>query len=151
MRVDVAVTVGAPSEAVWSVVSDIEGATTTLSAVEEIEVVENPGEGLLGFKWRETRTIFGKRATETMWITEVEDGVGYVTEARSHGSIYRTRVRVDEEPGGTRLSMTFAAQPVSLGAKVLSTLLGFVMKRSVRSALLKDLRDIKAAVESRQR
>lgn len=38
---------------------------------------------------------------ETIWIPDVDDGSGYTTEARTHGSIYRTDVRVSDTGGGT--------------------------------------------------
>jgi len=35
-----------------------------------IEVLEKPDAGFVGFKWKETRKMFGKEATEIMWITD---------------------------------------------------------------------------------
>ena len=149
MNTDVEVTIAAPRDVVWSLVSDIENSAAVLPAIEEVEILERPGAGLLGLKWRETRTIFGKTATETMWVTDVEEGRSYTAEARSHGSIYRTTIRLDDLSGGTRLRMEFSARPVSFGAKLASLLLGFLMRRSVRQALQKDLEDLKRAAEAR--
>lgn len=150
MKVTAEVTTPAPREAVWSVVTDIEGSAETLSGVEEVEVLERPGAGLLGLRWRETRTMMGKRAIETMWITSVEEGSRYVTEARSHGSEYRTVVRVDDAPGGgTRLAIDFSAEARTPLAKVMAWLLGPVMRRSVASLLRKDLEELAAAARAR--
>lgn len=149
MNVDASVTINAPVDAVWSVATDIEGSQRTISGIEEVEILERPSPGIRGLKWKETRTIAGKKAVETMWITDVEEKSYYVTEARSHGSIYRTRVSVSESGGRTTLSMAFTAEPVSTLAKVFSTLLGPLMKRSIKKAFQKDLEDLKAAAESR--
>jgi carbon monoxide dehydrogenase subunit G len=150
MSVEVAVTVDAPRRHVWRTVTDIEHAARTISAIEEIEVLEKPPHGLLGLKWRETRTLFGKSATETMWVTEVDEPSYYATEARSHGSIYRTEIHLADQNGGTRLSMTFGAEAQTLGARVMSTVFGFLMNRSLEKALLQDLQDLKRAAESRE-
>jgi carbon monoxide dehydrogenase subunit G len=151
MRVDVAVTIAAPRAEVWSMISGIEEAANTISGIDEIEVLERPERGILGLKWRETRTLYGRTATETMWITAVEEGSYYTTEARSHGAVYRTNVRVADAPGGTRLSMEFTAEPQTLAARLMSAALGFMIRKSVRKALLQDLEDVKAAADSPRR
>ncbi len=148
IRVPVAVTVKAPKRVVWSLISDVEGSASTISGIEEIEILERPTSGLLGLKWRETRTLYGKSATETMWITEVDEGSHYRTEARSHGSIYRTDVRVADAPGGTVLRMELTAEATTVPAKILSVALGGMIRRSVGKALLRDLEDVKRAAES---
>ena len=150
MHVDVEVTVNAPAADVWAVVTDIPNAAENMSGVEDVEVLDRPPEGLVGLKWKETRTIGGKSATETMWITDVEEEAYYTTEARSHGSIYRTDIRLTNAPDDTLLSMHFTAETQTLGAKILSAVLGFIIKRSVKKALRKDLEDLKAAAELRQ-
>ena len=144
------VLIEAPPSVVWSIVTDIEGSASTISAIESIEVLERPERGIRGLKWRETRTMFGKQATETMWITAVDEGSSYTTEARSHGSIYRTLVAVDEAAGGARLRMEFSAEATTLLARILSLALGPLISRSVRSALLKDLEDIRDAAQARR-
>lgn len=150
MSVEVALTVDAPRQHVWHTVSDIEHAASTISAIEKIEVLERPSDGLLGLKWRETRRLFGKTATETMWVTEVDDCSYYATEARSHGSIYRTKIHLADRDGGTRMSITFGAEAQTLGARVMSIVFGFLMNRSIKKALLQDLQDLKQAAESRE-
>lgn len=92
----------------------------------------------------------GKKAVETMWITEAEEQSYYTAEARSHGAIYRSRVGLAEETGGrTTLSMSLSAEPVSFAAKVMGMVFGPLIKASVRKAFLHDLQDIKTAAESR--
>jgi uncharacterized membrane protein len=148
VTVDVAVSVDAPKERVWRVVTDIENSARTISAIDAIEVLERPDAGLLGLKWRETRTMFGKTATEVLWVTDVDEGTSYVTEARSHGSVYRTRIGLSGDGGAVRLGMEFRAEPQSFGARVASVVFGPVMKRTVRKALLGDLEEVKRAAEA---
>jgi uncharacterized membrane protein len=148
-HITVEVEIKAPKHVVWSLISDIEGSPTTISGIDQVEVLERPAVGLPGLKWKETRTLYGKSATETMWITEADEGSYYMTEARSHGSIYRTEVRVGEAPDGTVLRMEFAAEPTTVVAKILSVALGWLIRRSVGKALRQDLEDVKRAAEMR--
>ncbi|MEX2530878.1 MAG: SRPBCC family protein [Gemmatimonadota bacterium] len=149
MKVDLVVRVNAPKDAVWRIVSDIENAEHIVSGIDRVEVLEKPASGLSGLKWRETRTLFGKTAVETMWITEAVEGSHYRTEARNHGAVYRSRVYVEEYgESGTCLGMTFQAEAHTFAAKLASLLLAPLMKGATRKALLQDLEDIKAASES---
>ena len=63
--------------------------------------------GLVGLKWTETRLMFGKQATETMWITDAEENDYYQTRAESHGSIYISRLEIKDSGDGTELTMSF--------------------------------------------
>lgn len=147
MRVTVETEIGAPLMDVWRVVTDIENAAATIKAIQKIEVLERPQSGVAGLKWRETRTMFGKAATEVMWVTEAVEGSHYLTRAESHGSVYKTRVALEDRRGKTGLVMTFEGEPQSLGAKIMWGLTGFLFKGATRKALAKDLADIKAALE----
>lgn len=147
MRVTVETEIDAPRMEVWRLVTDIENATATIRAIQKIEVLERPRTGFVGFKWRETRTMFGKAATEVMWVTSAEEGAHYDTRAESHGSVYKTRVALSERNGKTSLTMTFEGEPQSLGARIMWGLTGFLFKGATRKALAKDLADIKAALE----
>lgn len=147
MRVQVDVMIDAPRDEVWRLVSDIENASGVISGIEDVEVLERPASGMRGLKWRETRTIFGKTAVETMWVTDADEGSFYTTEARSHGSIYRTKVSLTGTDGGIRLAMDFRGEGETLGAKLLSLLFAPLMKSAARKALQRDLEDVKAAAE----
>lgn len=147
MRVTVETEIGAPLLEVWRLVTDIENAVATIKAIQKIEILERPQSGVVGLKWRETRTMFGKAATEVMWVTDAVEGSHYDTRAESHGSVYKTRVALENRNGRTGLVMTFEGEPQTLGAKIMWGLTGFLFKGATRKALAKDLADIKAALE----
>jgi carbon monoxide dehydrogenase subunit G len=147
MDLTVSIDIQAPVDRVWQAITDIEHAKDRITSIEAIEVLERPASGLVGFKWRETRTMFGKQATEVMWVTAETPGRSYDVRAESHGAIYRSTMAVEPSAGGTRLSFTFGAEPVSFGARVMTVLLGWMMAGATRKALRKDLEDIKASVE----
>lgn len=147
MHVEVKVPVKATRHDVWKKVTDIENAAETISGIEKVEILNKPSEGIVGLKWMETRTLFGKTATETMWITDAAEDNYYLTEAQSHGAIYRSKIQVSDQDGTTYLSMDFDAEPQSLGGKMLSVIMGFMFRGATKKALLQDLNDVKSAVE----
>lgn len=148
MRVGAEVDVAAPKHVVWNIITNIDEAQHTITAIEKIEVLERPPQGLLGLKWRETRTMFGKTAIEVMTVTEVEEGTHYCTEAESHGSAYFSKLSVAEVGDATRLTMTFRGEAQSFGAKVMSAVLGPLFKGATEKAMRQDLLDIKAKAEA---
>lgn len=148
MQVTAKVLINAAKHEVWRVITDIENAASRISGLQDVEILDRPAEGIVGLKWKETRTLFGKTATETMWITDSVENDYYDTEARSHGSIYRSKIRLSEQNGGTGLVMEFGAEAESLVAKILSATMGFMFKGATQKALQQDLEDVKAAVES---
>jgi carbon monoxide dehydrogenase subunit G len=148
MRVRAEIDIQAPQKAVWEIVTDIGNAAGRITAIEKIEILERPKDKFVGLKWRETRTMFGKTATEVMWITKAKAPESYETRAESHGSIYTSRLSLSPKDGGTHLSMEFIGQPVALSAKIMWGLMGFMFKGATRKALAKDLEDIKKAAES---
>lgn len=143
-------TITAPTEKVWALITDIENSAQRISGIQSVEVLERPTDGaaLTGLKWKETRVMFGKEATEIMWVTEVAEGEFYRVAAESHGSRYLTKMAVEPVAGATRLSMEFAAEPQTFGAKVMWFLTGPLFKGATRKALQKDLTDLKAAAEA---
>ncbi len=147
MKLKVSIPVNASKEKIWQAITDIENAQERIPAIEEVKIHHQPDEGVIGLKWTETRTLFGKSATETMWITEAEENHYYQTRAESHGSVYQSTMRITEDADGNHLSMEFSAQPQTVLAKILSFILGPIMKNATKKALLQDLKDIKYILE----
>lgn len=145
----VSVDVHAPADRVFEAVSDMPNAADRVSGITRIEMLSDGPVGA-GTRWRETRTMFGREATEEMWITEFDPPNRYVVEARSHGAHYLTPVTVEPVGAGlTRLSMSFGATPETLAAKIMSRIMPG-MRRMVRKCLQQDLDDIKAWCEREQ-
>ncbi len=149
MNAEATVHIDRPRDEVWRVITDIEHASETISGIEQVEILERPPGGLVGLKWVETRTMFGKTATETMWITEAEENRFYRTRAENHGAVYVSTLQLNDAEGGTELIMRFGAEPSTLGARILGATLGRLFAGATRKALLKDLEDNKRAVEAR--
>ena len=138
--------VAAEPESVWAIITNLDEFERAISAVEKVERLDD-GDGFgVGTRWRETRTMFGRTATEEMEVTSVDGGRSYVTEADSHGARYRTVMTVEAlGSGGTRLSTTFGAEPHGLLTRVVAATVGRLFERATRKALEKDLVDIAKA------
>ena len=147
MNLKTQVEIQGSKEKIWGVISDIENASNTITGIEKIEILEKPKDDLVGLKWRETRTLFGKTATEIMWITDAVKNESYKTRAESHGAVYITNLFISEQDGKTSLTMDFSSKAQNFGAKFLSAAMGFMFKNATKKALQQDLNDIKAAVE----
>lgn len=140
--------IAADPEVVWAIVTGIDRWVEVVDAIEEIERLDDGERFGLGATWRETRTMFGKKATEVMEVTEYEEGVRYATEAESHGSKYFSEVRVDGTQTGCRLTMGFRGEPQTLLTKIMDVTLMRLFMGATRKAFAKDLADIAAAAEA---
>ena len=147
MVTTVEVTVNGSKEDVWNIITDIENSPKTISGIEQVEILEKPDDGLVGLKWRETRTLFGRTATEVMWITDAVENAMYKTRAESHGAVYITSLTITEKDGQARLTMVFDGTPQTFSAKLMGAITGVFFRNATKNALEQDLLDIKAAVE----
>lgn len=148
MKASVEINIKGIKESIWEVIADIEHSEKNIIAIENIEVIKKPVEGILGLKWRETRVMFGKAATEVMWVTDAVPNKFYKTRAESHGAIYITTLSILEKDTYCVLSMSFEGIAQSFIAKLSSAVFGRMMMKSTEKALLNDLKDIKRIVEN---
>ncbi|MFT7487150.1 MAG: hypothetical protein ACI9F9_003009 [Candidatus Paceibacteria bacterium] len=147
MIVEAQVCINGSKQAIWAAITDIENAAKVISGIEAVEVLERPESGWVGVKWRETRTMFGKQATEVMWVTEAVENEFYTTRAESHGFVYLSTVSMVEQAGGFALVRTHVSKPQGFVAKLMSLPMGLAFRGVMKKCLMQDLNDIKAAVE----
>ncbi|MFT4710559.1 MAG: carbon monoxide dehydrogenase subunit G [Bacteroidia bacterium] len=150
MNLETQIEIDAPKEAVWAVITDFAHAADNIQGIQEVEILEQPVGSLVGLKWKETRVMFGKTATEVMWITEAVENAHYITRAESHGFIYISAMRVEDHGSGCLLTMAHDSQAQGFMGKVIGVPMGLVFKGMMKKVLLKDLTDIKAVVERGQ-
>src|SRR5262245_13601493 len=146
MIVEAQVTINGSKAAVWAAITNIENASEIISGIEKIEVVEEPPNGLVGLKWRETRMYFGKPATVEKWITDAAENEFFKTRAEDSGFVFLTTNRISDNGRGVTLTSVHDSQPQGIVAKLKATPM-FLFKGVIKKALLQDLNDIKAAVE----
>ena len=148
MKLSASVEIEKPLEDVWKVITDFKNCSNYIKSIVNLEIIDQPKDTLVGFKWKETRVMFGKEATETMWITEYVENEYYQTRAESHGSIYISRLSIERIGQITNLTMSFSTEAETFFVKLISLFMGFIIKGSMKKALTKDLIDIKTHMVS---
>tara|TARA_R110002126_G_scaffold266598_1_gene409814 strand:- start:587 stop:1036 length:450 start_codon:yes stop_codon:yes gene_type:complete len=149
MKLTIDIEIKAPKEKVWKVITDIENSVNTISGIEKIEILNKPKDTVVGLKWEETRTIFGKSATETMWITEATENDYYKTRAESNGAIYQTILKLSEKENTTFLTMEFNSEAITIKGKIMAFIFGRMLNKTMKKLIKKDLIDIKTTVENK--
>lgn len=150
MTVEAHITINATKAAVWAAMTNIEGAADIISGIEKIEVVERPTTGILGWKWRETRILFGKPATVEKVIIAGQENEFFTTESKEGGFLFSTYNRIWEKEGAIVLRSIHETMPQGFVASLKALPMVF-FKGVIKKAILQDLQDIKAAVEGAAR
>jgi carbon monoxide dehydrogenase subunit G len=139
--------INAPVEKVFAVASDVEHAPEVISTITKMEVLTDGPVGV-GTRFRETRVMFGKEATEEMEFSVFDPPRSYTLVADSHGCHYVSTFRFTPEGAGTRVDFEFTGDAHSFGAKVMSAVMGPLMKGTMRKMLAKDLGELKRSIEA---
>jgi len=147
MQIELETIVAAPPAAVFSTLADVDSWARFMSGVESVEIL-SPGAIGAGTRFRETRTMFGKTATEEMTVVEIEPPNRLLLAASNHGTQYRVEHKLAAAGAGTRLSLQFSGTPVTLLARIFAPL-GLLFAGSVRKQIEKDLADLKREAEQR--
>jgi carbon monoxide dehydrogenase subunit G len=136
----------ASPQQVWDVISDFDHVEDRISAITRFEVLTDGPVGV-GTRFRETRVMLKREATEEMEITAWDPPNGYATECESCGAQYRTTLACIPDGDGTRVEMTMEARPMSFMAKVMGAVMGRMVMGACRKAFDRDLEDLRAVVE----
>ena len=139
-------TIDAPSSTVFRHATNVETWAEVVPAIERIEML-TPGPVEVGTRFRETRKMMGREASEEMEFLVLDEPHRYVLGAESHGCRYRTEFVLTPDGDGTKLTMNFGAEPLTFFAKIMS----FLMKpftKKMAEMCGKDLDAIAAHIES---
>jgi carbon monoxide dehydrogenase subunit G len=134
-------------DVVWDVATDLEHAPEFIPGISGTEVLTDGGFGV-GTRWKETRTMLGRQASEVMTITALEPGRSYTAEASSSGMHYVTRWEFIPVEGGSEIVMSFGGEATGTLAKVMSKAMGF-MVGSVQKTMQRDMAELAASAERR--
>lgn len=147
--------VNAPADVVFALSCDFANAPKRIRGIKKMEMLTDGPVGV-GTRFRETRVMFGKEATETMEIVDFQPGKSYTLRAQNCGCEYRTTVSVRAGgpgggggggSGGSEITFDFAAKPLTFVARVMGTLMGWMMRGACVKAIRQDLLDLKKAAE----
>ena len=148
-RIDLERLVEARVERVWEVLTDVAHADQTLGGVDRVELLTE-GPYQVGTRWRETRRMFGREATEQMQVTVAEAPTRTVIEADSSGVHYITEFTLTPSSAdATRLTMSFTAVQGQVNPlhKALRRLFGRLGAKASEKVMAKDLQDIAERAE----
>ena len=146
-NITVSTHVSAPIERVFEVYTELDKAAERIPDIVALEVLSEGPFGK-GTRWRETRVLFKKEATEEMWVTGFDPPKSYTVEAESHGMHYSTLFSFAPEGDGTKVSWTFSGTAQTLGAKIMSPVLNVLMKGTMTKCMRGDLEALRDACES---
>ncbi len=142
--------INAPPEAVFAIASDFASAPQRIHGIKKMEMLTSGPVGL-GTRFRETREMFGREATETMEVIDFQPGRSYTLGATNCGCEYRTVVSVRPAGSASEITFDFSGRPLTFGARVMGFLMGWMVKGACVKAIKQDLADLKAAVENAPR
>ena len=140
--------IDAPIDEVFTALTHFAGAAEVIGGIEKVEMLTD-GPVAVGTRFRETRIMFGREATEEMEVVSFDRPRSYALRAESHGSRYLSTFELEERDGGTGVRMDFEAVPLTVVAKVMAFLLKGMMKK-VMAQCGKDLDDVKRALETQR-
>jgi uncharacterized protein YndB with AHSA1/START domain len=147
MQVHCETLIAAPPETVFEVLSDIPRWPDSIPNIEKVEMLTS-GPVNIGTRFRETRKMHGRSATEEMTVTRYEPPRRFALSAENHGARYLATQEVIQVNGKSRLVLTFGATPLTLAARLFA-ILGFAFAGSIRRQLQRDLEHVKAEAERR--
>lgn len=134
-------TIDAPTDRVFAIFADLPNAQHNIGSILNIEFLSEQRSGL-GTRWRETRKMFGKEATEEMWISDWRPGAGYTVSCVSCGCAYETDIAFAPSGGGTEVVMRMSIKPQTFMARLMSPL-GRLFAGTFKKCMLKDIDDLR--------
>lgn len=135
----------ASPETVFSHFTDFAKAAETIEAITEMEILTE-GPVKKGTRFRETRVMFKREATEEMEVIAFDPPRSYALGCESHGCRYHTEYRFKPSGTGTDVEMDFHAEPLTFVSKMMSVLTKPMMKMVLKDCS-KDLDDLKIRIE----
>ena len=137
--------IDAPVDTVFRYATDLANASKRIRGIKKLEVL-TPGPIRVGTRFKETRIMFKREASEVMEITALDAPRSYVVGCENHGCRYRTEFTFSPDRSGTNVSMYFGAEPLTFMTRIMSLLMKPMMKSCLKE-MGKDLDDLKAAIE----
>lgn len=146
MRLVLEETIAAPRRVAFDVFTDLPKAPERIEGITRVELVTSGPVGK-GTRFRSTRVMFGKEATEEMEITAFDEPTSFTLEGFSCGARFFTEYRFEGGQRETKVTMTMTSRNESLFAKVVGPVMGVLMGGAMKKAMLKDLAQFKRAAE----
>lgn len=134
-----------PVDRVFDIFTDLEGAADRIEGIKSLDVLTSGPVGK-GTRFRETRVMFKRDATEEMTITSFEPNQRYSVDCLSCGCHYETVFEFLPKGSSTRVEVTLQMKPVTFMAKLMSPL-GRLFAGTALKCFERDLDDLKTSLE----
>ncbi len=138
--------VNAPQKQVFDALADVDRAPERMSGIRRVERLTDGPVGK-GTRWRETRIMFKKEATEELEMTAFDPPRGYTVGCKSCGCVYSSTFRVRPEGRESVLELEFTGRGTNVLSKAMSALMAPFMKKVMLKCINQDLADLKASIE----
>src|SRR3954470_7624137 len=102
--------INAPADRVFALLTNLADLPRLIPDIKKVEVL-TPGPVGVGTRFKETRVMFGKEATETMEFAAFDPPDGYTLVANSCGCRYEITHECRPEAGGTAAAVNFRMTP----------------------------------------
>lgn len=142
LNITQSVTIQAPAEAVYALVTDVEATPKWASAITRT-IRDGKGPLAVGDTFSEEATLLGRVIRTVKVVTALEEGKLYAEAAREGLLPHAVRITLSPTSGGTRLTFQLSGDP-GRGARIFGPLLGRVLKRQIAS----DLKQMKRLLEA---
>jgi hypothetical protein len=140
--------VEAPVEIVFDAATDLPHAAEHVRGIEKIELLTTEPIGV-GTRWRETRRMMGREATETLEIKSFDQPRSYTVGCDSCGCYFETTFAFTPRANGTDVTLDVRTKALTLMAKIMSPIGNLMMGNTMRKLMDDDLEDVKREAESR--
>jgi carbon monoxide dehydrogenase subunit G len=144
-RILVSQRIVAPVQRVFAAFCDLSRAAEIIPAIKRIEVLTD-GPFRVGTRWRETRVMFGKEATEEMEIAALEPDRSYTVRGVSCGAEFLTEIRFIDQGTATLVEMELRTRPLTFFARLMAPL-GWLMAGMMKKCLAEDLEAMRKHLE----
>lgn len=132
---------------VWAVLTDLDTAVDRISGIKKIERLDDHEGFVVGTRWRETRVMARREATEDIEVVAITQERSYDTRAGNDKVSYHATMGVRPDGDGSVVWMTLGGESHTVGMKILAVLTGWLGARMARKAMRQDLEDIAKAAE----
>lgn len=145
MQIHVSRTIPAAPEQVFAAATDVVGAPRRIDGIESTELLTDGPVGL-GTRFRETRVMFGKEATEEMEVVGFDPPRSWSLAAESCGCKYLTEIRFVPDGAGTRIEMDFGGEPQTFLARIMGAVMAPLMRGTMVKCLEQDLESLERSL-----
>ncbi len=144
-RITIEKHIAAPPSTVFEFATDLRRAPERIAGIRRLEVLTD-GPIRMGTRFRETRVMFKKEATEEMEIVEFDPPRAYAVGCENHGCRYHTAFSFRPERSGTTVAVRFDGVALTFFSKVMVFLMSPLMRSTCIKAFEKDLEDLSKAI-----